>query len=227
MDASIQFIDEFQDMLSGLSGSGISPQVLEFLDEAGRRENQKKDEEGGAARGDDSWGSVLVLSAALGVPGICSQILASHPAAAGVLEAGRSALHFAPDAATVGALVAGGVSVKGLGPDGDGPLHRSEGKGREWAKALIEAGADPSAPDEHGRTPLHQAKSLEVAEELLAAGADPKARDELGLTPAESSSFARQAIEERQEEKAAEKESEREAEEPEKKGKERSARLEL
>ncbi len=217
MDASIQFIDQFQDMLSGLSG--VSPQMLEFLEEAGRRE-KKKDEEGGAA---DSWGSVLVLSAALGVPAMCSQILAAHPAAAGALEAGRNALQFAPDAATVGALVAGGVSAKAVGPDGAGPLHRSEGKGRGWAKALIEAGADPSAPDEQGRTPLHLAKSSDVAEELLAAGADPNARDALGLTPAEASSFAREAVEEKKREKALSEEPEREPG----KGKERSARLEL
>ena len=52
--------------------------------------------------------------------------------------------------------------------------------------ALLDAGADPNARDEDGRTPLHVAASSnnpDVIATLLEAGADPAARDEQGKFP--------------------------------------------
>ncbi len=53
-------------------------------------------------------------------------------------------------------------------------------------RRLLEAGADPFAPDPRGRTPLHLAAAfaqLDVLNALLASGADPNTRDHDGRTP--------------------------------------------
>ena len=51
---------------------------------------------------------------------------------------------------------------------------------------LLEAKADPNAPDKDGATPLHYAasnRSPDVAQRLLDAGADPNTADREGRTP--------------------------------------------
>lgn len=61
----------------------------------------------------------------------------------------------------------------------------SRERGALAARALLEAGADPSARDARGRGPLHAAAReghAAVLRELLAAGADPDAADDEGRT---------------------------------------------
>ncbi|NRO95999.1 hypothetical protein GWC77_08630, partial [Paraburkholderia sp. NMBU_R16] len=54
----------------------------------------------------------------------------------------------------------------------------------EFAKALIDHGADPNVRDELGNTPLHLAagRGMEILSQLLAAGADPSATNHRGAT---------------------------------------------
>ena len=57
----------------------------------------------------------------------------------------------------------------------------------EEVTACLDAGADPRAPDERGRTPLHRAagsnENPAVLETLLVAGADVAAQYARGYTP--------------------------------------------
>lgn len=54
----------------------------------------------------------------------------------------------------------------------------------EFAKTLIDHGADPNVRDELGNTPLHLAagRGTEIVSQLLAAGADPSATNNRGAT---------------------------------------------
>ena len=70
-----------------------------------------------------------------------------------------------------------GFSVKELDNYGQTPLHYAIRYANKPAiKLLIEAGADPNAPDtEYGNTPLHLAATLGVTDfikDLLIAGGD-------------------------------------------------------
>ena len=59
-------------------------------------------------------------------------------------------------------------------------------------RALLDAGADPSAPDDDGWTPLHfavQSGSVAVCEVLLQAGAGVDPRDSYGNTPLSKAVF--------------------------------------
>jgi uncharacterized protein len=68
-----------------------------------------------------------------------------------------------------------------------GPLHQAILRNRtEIALVLLEAGADPSAPDRSKRTPLHLAverNNPAIAEALLARKARPNEHDKDGWTP--------------------------------------------
>lgn len=68
------------------------------------------------------------------------------------------------------------------------PLHLAAGRPHNGAicAALIEAGANPDAQDEHGETPLHraaQAGDEQTVRALLTAGANPAIETDHGMTP--------------------------------------------
>ena len=72
------------------------------------------------------------------------------------------------------------------------PLHRAAAEGSPSVagtiNALIDAGADPSAPDSRGQTPLHVASARSYSKAvaltaLIDAGANPMAPDANGRTP--------------------------------------------
>ncbi len=110
---------------------------------------------------------------------------------------GRTALMRAAEtgeAATVGALLAAGASVKERDPRGRTALMYARPRYRydsvaDVVKEFVGAGADVNAADAEGQTPLMVAatggaeKSGEVVKTLLAAGAHLEARDAQGRTP--------------------------------------------
>ncbi len=69
--------------------------------------------------------------------------------------------------------------------NGHSPLHLAIGN-PEAARVLLEAGANPDAPDFGGETPLHRAARIGregSADMLLRHGADPNASDGRGVAP--------------------------------------------
>jgi hypothetical protein len=77
--------------------------------------------------------------------------------------------------------------ARATGPCGETPLHTAAERGAPlMAEALIDAGAEVNAVDDHGVTPLHRAMESfgsPVGLLLLQRGADVRARDREGRTP--------------------------------------------
>jgi hypothetical protein len=65
--------------------------------------------------------------------------------------AGRTSLHFAPDAQIAGLLISYGADVDAVDEDGRTPLHLA--KDEHIARVLISRGAHAHAVDSHGQTP--------------------------------------------------------------------------
>ncbi|MFW5867876.1 MAG: ankyrin repeat domain-containing protein, partial [Armatimonadota bacterium] len=84
----------------------------------------------------------------------------------------RAAL--AGDLDRLSALIADGVPVNGLGPDGDTPLASAIRGGQpEAARALLEAGASPS---DHAMRMALRYERWDILDALIRAGGDPEVR---------------------------------------------------
>jgi ankyrin repeat protein len=85
----------------------------------------------------------------------------------------------------VPALLKAGADPKAVMPEtGATALHLAAEAGfTEAARQLLDAGADPKAPDTANRTPLHFANGAALVELLVKKGADPNAKDAAGFTP--------------------------------------------
>jgi hypothetical protein len=118
------------------------------------------------------------------------------------MYAGDTALHIAAAAyrtKLVRELVARGAAVDAANRRRQQPLHYAVDGGpgaAHWdpaaqaatIDALVDAGADPNAPDMGGVTPLHRAvrnRCAAAVETLLARGADPRRKNGSGSTPAQ------------------------------------------
>ena len=76
------------------------------------------------------------------------------------------------------------ADVNARAADGHTPLHSA--RNADEARALLQAGANPNAIDDHGMTPLHAAArdgEYGTAAVLLRHGAQVDARDHSGMTP--------------------------------------------
>ena len=82
-------------------------------------------------------------------------------------------LHVAKSSSRVDQLVRAGANVNARDDHcGDTPLHIAAAVGHvSLVSALLAAGADANAVNEHGATPLHHVRGVEQAKALLAAGA--------------------------------------------------------
>lgn len=88
------------------------------------------------------------------------------------------------------------MQTSGTGTDADGrtALHYAAADGDvRVVERLLDAGADPNAPDRNGWTPLHfaaQASAADAVAALLRAGATTEPRDQFGNTPLWRAVFA-------------------------------------
>jgi ankyrin repeat protein len=155
----------------------------------------ERDTEGARAAA-DGRALDLFAAAAIGDRARVDELLAADPAgAAAVTPDGFTALHlaafFARDADIARALVAAGapVDMHAANDMRVTPLGSAAAAGaRAVAEVLLEAGADPTAPQSGGYTPLHSAAAngdAALVDALLARGAEPAHAADDGRTPAD------------------------------------------
>jgi len=90
--------------------------------------------------------------------------------------------------ALLGRLLASGLDINGKDGKGRGPLGcvLFDGGSAELVRAMLDAGADPTAADEMGGTTLHLLRSVDgpaIVAWLLGAGVSLEQRDGYGRTP--------------------------------------------
>lgn len=139
--------------------------------------------------------SSLAAAASAGHAAVCALLIA-HGASAGARDAdGRTALHAAPDAATVDALVSPRgdshdppIDLNAADAEGATPLHTAAARGDVSAlTSFLAYGADPRtrASGRGGGTPLHEAAAgghAAAVAALVRGGAPVCAADEDGAT---------------------------------------------
>ena len=191
------------EVLSLLSAGGKSDRFLEKADARGRTPLLVACSNGGCGRG----GAARAVEALLGVHlarfGTVRRLVDARD------EHGRGALHHcarsfggppccAPGAAEAARLVIGaGIDLDAAGDDGatalldaatalGAPDPRCAAEALRCVRALLAAGADPSAPDRAGTTPLHASAARGASAAcaaLLKHGAAVAAVDARGRTP--------------------------------------------
>lgn len=90
--------------------------------------------------------------------------------------------------ALLGRLLASGLDINGKDGKGRGPLGcvLFDGGSAELVRAMLDAGADPTAADDMGSTALHLLRSVDgatIVPWLVGAGVGLEQRDEYGRTP--------------------------------------------
>ena len=170
----------------GLVGPRDSAAVAQFLIDAGANVN---------ATNNDGH-TALHNAAVRGHVEVVRILIDTGADVTATTEYGRTVLHSAADSEspeTVRILLNAGavVHLDAQNQLGETPLHIvAERFGSpEVAKVLLDAGADPNAPDQWGDTPLHVTADRagfdnpDVARVLVTGGADPYQENEGGETP--------------------------------------------
>lgn len=121
----------------------------------------------------------------------------------GVNEFGQNLLHVAIASKNTDAgleLIRRGVKVDQVDSQGQTPLHYAGiHQNEELARAILNAGADPSIKDVHGNGPLWSAvvkpkRNYEIVRLILQYGPDPRSKNKAGMSPLD---FAKQIKSER------------------------------